>query len=120
MVGLTGASQIRDDPLYGALFETYIAQNLLSILNSRWPEASLHFWAVQGRHEVDFVIEAGRECLALEIKSAARWREKDLSGLKSFLAATKHCKAAVLCHNGDAAVRLGAKLWALPVSLILS
>jgi hypothetical protein len=75
---------------------------------------------VEMKEEVDFVIEAGRECLALEIKSAARWREKDLSGLKSFLTATEHCKAAVLCHNGDAAVRLGAKLWALPISLILS
>jgi hypothetical protein len=45
---------------------------------------------------------------------------KDLSNLKAFLAATAHCKAGVLCHNGKDAVRLGSKLWALPTSLILS
>jgi predicted AAA+ superfamily ATPase len=120
MTGLELSSSIRNDPLYGALFETYVAQNLLSILSARWQEASLHFWAVQGRHEVDFVIESGRNCIALEIKSSARWQEKDLSGLKAFLAATDQCKAGVLCHNGEDMVKLGSKLWALPISLLLS
>ena len=120
MAGLDLSSHSLGDPLYGAMFETYVAQNLLSIVSARWPQASLYFWAIQGRHEVDFVIEAGRYCMALEIKSAARWQEKDLSGLKTFLAQTSHCKAGVLCYNGKEAVRLGPKLWALPVSLILS
>ena len=120
MAGLDLSAAVRDDPLYGAMFETYVAQNLLSLTSARWPEAKLHFWAVQGRREVDFVIEAGRSCIALEIKSAARWQEKDLSGLKAFLSATRHCKAGVLCHNGEDAVRLGPKLWALPVSLVLA
>jgi hypothetical protein len=69
---------------------------------------------------VDFVIESGRNCIALEIKSTTRWQEKDFSGLKAFLSATGHCKAGVLCHNGKDAVRLGPKLWALPVSMLLS
>jgi predicted AAA+ superfamily ATPase len=120
MAGLTLSASFCDDPLYGAMFETYVAQNLLSILGARWPGASLHFWSVQGRHEVDFIIEAGRKCIALEIKSAARWQAKELSGLKAFLSATDHCMAGVLCHNGKDAVRLGERLWALPISLVLS
>ena len=120
MTGLDLSSSIRSDPLYGALFETYVAQNLLSILSARWQEASLHFWTVQGRHEVDFVIESGRNCIAMELKSSARWQEKDLSGLKAFLAATPHCRAGVLCHNGKHAIKLGLKLWALPTGLVLS
>jgi uncharacterized protein len=120
MAGLELSPSIRSDPLYGALFETYVAQNLLSILSARWQQATLHYWAVQGRHEVDFVIESGQNCIAIELKSSARWQEKDLSGLKAFLAATPHCKAGVLCYNGKDAVKLGAKLWALPISLMLS
>ena len=118
--GLDLSASISNDPLWGALFETYVTQNLLSILSAKWQKASLYFWAVQGRHEVDFVIEAGRSCIALELKSAARWQERDLAGLKAFLAATPHCKAGILCHNGENAVKLGPKLWALPISLILS
>ena len=55
----------------------------------------------------------------LELKAAARWRERDLSGLKAFLSATPHCKAGILCHNGDAIAQLGPKLWALPTGLVL-
>ena len=120
LAGLDTSASIRDDPLFGAFFETYVAHNLLSILNSKWQNASLHFWSVQGRNEVDFVIEAGRSCIALELKSASRWQERDLSGLNAFLKATPHCKAAILCHNGEDAVKLGEKLWALPANLILS
>jgi hypothetical protein len=119
LCGLDVSATIRDDPLYGALLETYVAQNLLSILSSEWPKASLHFWAVQGRHEVDFVIEEKRFCIALELKATARWREKDLAGLKAFLSATPHCKAGILCHNGDQIAQLGPKLWALPIGLVL-
>jgi hypothetical protein len=109
-----------DGPLTGALFETYVAQNLLGIMDARWPEARLYFWSVQGRHEVDFVIEAGSSCMALEIKSGARWAARDLSGLKAFLSATPHCRAAILGYNGSDMVRLGDKMWAIPLSLILS
>lgn len=104
----------------GSAFETYVAQNLMGIIDAAWPEAQLHFWNVQGRHEVDFVVEAGRSCIAIELKSGTRWIERDLSGLKAFLAATPHCKAAILAYNGTDAVSLGEKLWALPVSMVIS
>ncbi len=108
------------EPFAGALLETYVAQNLLNIIDAKWTEASLHFWHIQGRFEVDFVIEAGRECIALEIKSGPRWQEKDLAALRAFLSTTPHCKAALLGYNGTEVVRLGEKLWALPTGLILS
>jgi uncharacterized protein len=120
LAGIDPSSDVLLDPLYGPLFETYAAQNLSSILAATWQNAGLNFWAVQGRNEVDFVIESGRTCMALEFKSAARWHNRDLAGLKAFLSVTPHCRAAILCHNGEAAVRLGEKLWALPAGLVLS
>ena len=120
---LAGAAQtesIREDPLYGAFFESYVAQNLLSLLSARWRNASLSFWTIQGRHEVDFVIEAERSCIAVELKATARWQKKNLSGLKAFLDATPHCKAGIICYNGHEAVKLGERLWAIPVGLVLS
>jgi predicted AAA+ superfamily ATPase len=108
------------EPLLGSMFETYVAQNLVSIIGSRCKDAALYFWSVQGRHEVDFIIEAGRNCLALEVKSSARWEKKDLSGLEAFLNSTPRCVAGILGHNGTEAVRLGERIWALPLDLILS
>jgi hypothetical protein len=120
MVGINKFQMDYREPHLGPLFETYVAQNLLAIIDSRWKEAQLYFWNVQGRHEVDFVIEVGRKCLAIEVKSSARWQKKDLSGLEAFLGTTPHCIAAVLCYNGTDAVRLGDKIWALPLGLVLS
>ena len=114
------ASRLRaGDPLSGALLETYVAQNLAAILEADWPEARLGFWHVQGRHEVDFVIEAGRDCIAVEVKAAARWTDRDLTGLRAFLDKTPRCRAAILGYGGRDAVKLGDRLWAAPLAAVL-
>ena len=120
LAGITRADLPGDDPLWGALLETYVAQNLAAILESAWPEAHLAYWHVQGRHEVDFVIEAGRDTLALEIKASARWDDRDLAGLRAFLDRTPRCRLAVLAYGGTASVRLADRLWAVPLPLVLS
>jgi uncharacterized protein len=119
---LVGVDEHRtaSDPMKGALLETYVAQNLAAILDSEWPGAGLSYWHVQGRHEVDFVIEEGRETLAVEVKAAARWNDRDLAGLKAFLDKTPHCRLAILAYSGSETIRLGDRLWALPLTAVLS
>jgi predicted AAA+ superfamily ATPase len=117
---LAGIDSLESEPLKGAMFETYIAQNLSGIIDANWPEAKLYFWNIQGRYEVDFVIEAGNRCLAIEVKTAARWEEKDLVGLRAFITATPHCIATILAYNGTEAFKLDERIWAIPLSIILS
>ena len=78
LAGVHDLSPAADSLLRGPLYETYFLQNVAGILSSRWPEAAVHYWSVQGRHEVDFVIAAGRGCLAIEVKAATRWSESNL------------------------------------------
>lgn len=117
---LTEINELESEPFKGALFETYAAQNLAGITEAQWPGARLCFWNVQGRHEVDFIIEAGNRCIALEIKAAEMWSDKDLAGLRAFLSSTPQCVAAILAYNGTDIVSLGKKLWAVPISVVLS
>ena len=70
LAGVAGEGLLRSFPSFGALFETYAWNNLAAILSARQPEAGLSFWGVQGRHEVDFVIESGADCWAVEVKAA--------------------------------------------------
>jgi predicted AAA+ superfamily ATPase len=119
MAGLTTLEPGRDDLLRGALFETYVAQNLAALLEAHLPEARLGYWHEQGRHEVDFVIEAGRKVFALEVKAATRWSGSDLSGLRAFLERTPACVAAVLACNGKEAVKLDERLFAIPLGKLL-
>jgi hypothetical protein len=107
-------------PMRGALVETYIAQNIAGICQAHVPEARRCYWSVQGRHEVDFVVEAGRQALAIEIKSASRWRPGDLSGLKAFLAVHPECRIGLLAYSGAQTVKLADRCWAVPLSRLLS
>jgi predicted AAA+ superfamily ATPase len=119
---LAGINSIKpgdDDLLRGALFETFVSQNLAALLESYMPDAQLAYWHEQGRHEVDFVIEEGRKVCAIEVKAATRWRESDLSGLRTFIDRTPSCIAAVLAYNGNESVSLGDKLWAIPMGKLL-
>ncbi len=118
--GVSTLDPTAGEPLRGPLYETYVAANLSALLEAHWPEARLHYWNVQGRHEVDFIVEAGRECLAIEIKAATRWGQRDLGSLRTFLDTTPHCRAAILAHNGKDAVKLESRLWALPLGLLLA
>ncbi|MBM3524117.1 MAG: ATP-binding protein [Alphaproteobacteria bacterium] len=110
----------RDDMLRGALYETYVAQNILALIEAHVPNAQLTYWHEQGRHEVDLVIEADRKVVAIEIKAATRWSPGDLSGLRAFLERTPACIAGVLAYNGREAVKLEDRLWAIPIGHLLA
>jgi len=68
---------------------------------------------------VGFVIEAGRDTLAIEVKAAARWDDRDLAGLRAFLEKTPRCRAAVLAYGGTDGVKLADRLWAVPLATLL-
>jgi uncharacterized protein len=119
MAGITTLEPGRDDLLRGALFETYVAQNLAGLLEAHLPDAWMGYWHEQGRHEVDFVIEAGRRIFAIEVKAATRWSENDLSGLRAFIERTPACVAAMLAYNGKEAVKLADRLFAIPLGKLL-
>ncbi|MBI3987951.1 MAG: DUF4143 domain-containing protein [Lentisphaerae bacterium] len=120
LAGIKTLSVESDEPMRGALFETYVAQNLAGILQANLPDSRLCYWNVQGRHEVDFVIEAGLQTMAIEVKSASRWRPGDLAGLKAFIEGHPECRMGLLAYNGTQTVKLDDRCWAVPLHLLLS
>jgi predicted AAA+ superfamily ATPase len=120
LAGVVALQRGHDDLLRGALYETYFEQNLAALLEAHLPDAQLTYWHEQGRHEVDFVIETGRQVVAIEAKAASRWADSDLSGLRAFLDRTPTCVAAVLAYNGSEAVKLDERLWAIPMAHLLA
>jgi hypothetical protein len=65
-------------------------------------------------------LEVASFCHGLMFNCDIRWDERDLAGLRAFLSATPRAKAAILAHNGTEAVKLGDRLWAIPVGLLLA
>jgi predicted AAA+ superfamily ATPase len=119
LTGVEDLSAGGEEPLRGALYETYVYQNLSGVLAARYPQFEIGFWSVQGRHEVDFTISRGRDIVAIEVKAGSRFRDKDLAGLQAFSRKTPRLRAAVLAYNGTETVKLGDKLYAIPMSTLL-
>ncbi|HEX3526130.1 MAG TPA: ATP-binding protein [Thermoanaerobaculia bacterium] len=109
-----------DEPMRGSLFETYVWQNLAALLGAHQPRTRLDFWSVQGRYEVDFVIDTGRTCIGIEVKAAGRFSDRDLAGLKAFMESTPTARAGILAYNGTEALSVGKDLYAIPLGLLLS
>jgi hypothetical protein len=120
LAGVKDIGRGADEPLRGALFETFVAQNVAAILRVHRPDAELAYWHVQGRHEIDFVVAERRAAVGIEVKSAARFDDRDLSGLRAFLSTTPEAKAGILAYDGEEAVSLGDRLFAVPIGLLLA
>ncbi len=120
LIGPRAKAMSGDDHFAGQLLETYVAQNLRSMVACFEPLARVFFWNVQGRYEVDFVVELGQRTVAIEIKRGSRWSAADLRGLRRFLDLSPNCEAALLACNIEAPTQLDDKLYAIPIGLLLS
>lgn len=120
---LAGVADLRpeaDEMLRGALFETYVFQNLAALIEAHLDQADLAFWHVQGRHEVDFVISLGRQVVAIEVKAGSAIADSDLVGLRAFAGTTPGFAMGLLAYNGSELLSLGDGLYAVPLGLLLS
>lgn len=116
---LTGVRDLHPaaaERLRGALWETWVRQQLVAWLGAYEPSAELFFWNVQGRHEIDFIIDTGALKIAIEVKAATRFTDQDLAGLRAFSDSTDGRVLSILAYNGRECVPLGANLYALPIA----
>ncbi len=120
LAGIEDLDKGRDEPFRGALFETYALQNISAMLDANLPDAHISYWHVQGRHEVDFVLEHKRKTIAIEVKAGQRWSESDFSSLRTFLSQTPSCVAGILAYSGNQAGKIGGRIWAVPLGTLLS
>ncbi len=100
----------------GALFEGWV----LTVLRAHQQRGELYdeisYWAPAEarRTEVDFVLRRGRDHLAIEVKTAARFATDQLAGLRA-IAELPRLGRRVLVYLGDRALRTedGIEVWPL-------
>src|SRR5215203_1361759 len=86
LLGIRSADQLRDHPLRGAIFESWVASEILKSRVHRGLPPSLSFFRDRKGSEVDLVIEEGRSLFAVETKSGQTIAGDFFAGLESFLA----------------------------------
>jgi uncharacterized protein len=99
----------------GEHLENLVLTDLLAWREAEAPEAQVMFWRAHTGEEVDFVVEAGDQLLAIEVKSAPRVRHADARHLLTFREQYGDAvHGALLLHTGDDVFWAGDRVLAVP------
>ena len=106
-----------DRALLGQLLETFAFQELRR--QASWYDARTAFFHFRDKDgvEVDIVIELGSRAVAgVEVKAAATVTPADFRGLRKLAsAAGDRFACGVVLYDGEARIRLGNRLHAVPI-----
>ncbi|MFI7125649.1 ATP-binding protein [Nonomuraea sp. NPDC050153] len=109
------------DPAAGAMFETFVVNELAKQLTWSNTLARMFHFRESGGTEVDIVLEAadGR-VLGIEVKASSTPREEDFRGLSYLRDRLDRCGdsfvGGIVLHTGERRLSFGDRLWALPAS----
>lgn len=84
LLGIASREQLRLHPLRGAIFETWVASEILKSRTHRGLPPGLSFFRDRKGAEVDVVIDLGGKILAVETKSAQTVAGDFFAGLSAF------------------------------------
>jgi predicted AAA+ superfamily ATPase len=117
LLGVDAARIVSDRPLFGALPETFVFQELRR--QASWLADPVDFYHFRDRddYEVDIVLQPGALAVAgVEVKAAATVKESDLRGLRKLrTAAGGRFIAGVVLYDGSATIAFGDSLYAVPI-----
>jgi predicted AAA+ superfamily ATPase len=107
-----------DGAVAGAVFESFVAMELLRLADVSQSEASLFHYRDKTGREVDIVLEsASGEIAGVEVKAGATVGREDFTGLRRLrdkLGTRFGC--GVVLYTGEHTLPFGDRLWAVPLA----
>jgi uncharacterized protein len=119
LLGMSPEALTHDRSMLGRLVETFVFQELRR--QAGWQDQELQFFHYRDKDgvEVDVVIEQGPRVAGVEVKAGSTVTSSDFRGLRALQEATKDRFAAgVVLYDGEAVVRFGEGLFAVPLSVL--
>lgn len=100
LLRITSADQLFQHPARGALFENFIVNELLKQRFNAGQRSNLYFWRDSSGHEIDVLIDEGRQLVPLEIKSGQTVTSDYFKNLDFWESMTGE-KRGVVYYGGD-------------------
>ena len=85
----------------GQALEGLVLQHLLAWIEYSGEKSSVYFWRTQAGREVDFIVYGSSTFWAVEVKNTGKIRQRDLSGLKSFIMDYPEAEALLLYRGTE-------------------
>lgn len=120
LLGIETARQVTRDPLRGNLFENLAVIEALKHRYNRGRRSNLYFYRDGKGHEIDLLLEHGRDVLPIEIKSGATVAGDYFAGLDHFarLGASRPWGSGLVYGGAERQSRTGVRV--VPISEMAS
>jgi predicted AAA+ superfamily ATPase len=119
LAGIFSEEALSQGREWGTWLENWVGVHLLVYASLKSPRASVFHWRTSNGHEVDFVMEAGRRLMPLEVKTTSRPSRKDLRGLDVFLETYPNAPFGVVVCQCEQPAALSSHVLALPLVWLL-
>lgn len=107
LLGIRDGATLERHPLRGAVFESFVAGELVKAFAAMRRDPPLFFWRDATGHEIDILIDAGDRLIPVEVKSGRTVRPDATDQLAWWTALPGNPnRGGVLVHGGDAAFTL--------------
>jgi predicted AAA+ superfamily ATPase len=113
---LNASDAVGSYPNLGALFESFIVNQIKTVLESLPIAASLYHWRTSNGAEIDLLIEYNNTFYPIEIKSKTWLNKHDARGIKSFKETYPKLKIgmSLIVYSGERCFYLDKEILALP------
>lgn len=101
LLGIQDASHLKNHPLRGALFETFVVTEILKQRYNHIRTNNLYYFRDNVGHEVDVLLDFGSEVIAMEIKSGQTVNAEFFKALDFYGKINPAVKAQYLIYSGD-------------------
>ena len=102
LLGIEHVAQLARDPLLGGLFENMVVAEALKAGYNRGRQLSgLYYFRVQGRNEVDLIIDSNRQLIPVEIKAGMTFDASFANDLRKFMEFAPDCIRPTVLYAGD-------------------
>jgi predicted AAA+ superfamily ATPase len=119
LLRLDGASLHANRALLGQLLETFVFQELRRQASASPEAVAFYHFRNRDDHEVDLVLERGAVLAGVEVKASGTVRNEDFRGLRKLQdIAGERFVCGVVLYDGEASLRFGPRLFALPVQTL--
>ncbi|MCP4677516.1 MAG: ATP-binding protein [Deltaproteobacteria bacterium] len=103
LLGIHSPSVLRNHPLRGAIFESFVVSELTKAFVHRGLEAPLYHWRDATGHEVDVIVDLGDRLVPVEVKSSVTLGSHVFDGLRWWTGiGSNPTTGGMLVHGGKA------------------
>lgn len=99
LLGLRHAHDLRNHPLRGPIFETFVVGEIRKLFLHHGQRAPLYFWRDSNGREVDVLVDLGRARIPIEVKSGETVAGDSLKGLDTYVGLSGD-PWGILVHGG--------------------